>query len=128
MLTKILVTALVIAVCFVYLRHQRQKNAATSKQANVSESVSKKNAISTQFQWLAGALIVLTACTAIGFFIYGWLDGHRVMTIKIINPQSGDVVNYQAYKGDLLERSFTTLQGQKIRLSDSERIEITENP
>jgi uncharacterized protein (UPF0333 family) len=128
MLTKILVTALVIAACFVYLRHQKQKNAAASKQANVSESISKKNSISSQFQWLAGALIVLTACMAIGFFIYGWMDGHRVMTIKIINPQSGDVVSYQVYKGDLLERSFTTLQGQKVRISDSERIEITENP
>lgn len=128
MLTKILVTALVIVACFAYVRYQRGKNSTTTGQDSSVASSEKKPNLSAQFQWLAGGLIVLTAAAAIGFFIYNWMDDHRVMTVNIINPQSGNVVSYQVYKGDLQERSFKTLQGQQIRISSAERLEVSESP
>ncbi|EGH00063.1 hypothetical protein imdm_2351 [gamma proteobacterium IMCC2047] len=128
MLTKILITALVIAACFAYLRYQRGKNTATSGQTTDTPSTGSKPTLSSQFHWLAGGLILLTATAAIGFFIYNWMDNHQVMTVNIINPNSGDKVSYQVYKGDLQEHSFKTLKGQTIRISSAERIEISEAP
>ena len=128
MITKILVTALIIAACYVYLRHQRQKQIGTSAQTKSATAVTNKNTVTSQFKWLAISLVVLTACAAIGFFIYNLMDDRRVLNVKITNPHNSEVVTYQVYKGDMQERSFETLQGQQVRISSSERIEISEAP
>jgi len=128
MITKILVTALVIVACYVYLRHQRQKQDGTSVQTTLATAVTNKNTVSSQFKWLAISLVVLTACAAIGFFIYNLVDDRRVLNVKITNPHNSEVVTYHVYKGDMQERSFETLQGQQIRISINERIEVSEVP
>jgi len=128
MITKILVTALVIAACYAYLRHQRQKQSTTSAQVKLPNTGANKNTVTSQFKWLAISLVVLTACAAIGFFIYNLMDDRRVLNVRITNPHSSGVVTYQVYKGDIQERSFKTLQGQQVRISNSERIEISEAP
>lgn len=127
MLTKILVTALVIVACFSYLRYQRGKNQATEAQDDSAARNTKKPSVNGQIQWLAVGLIVLTGAAAIGFFIYSWVDDHRVMTVNLINPKTGAQQSYQVYKGDLQERSFKTLQGQQIRIGNTERLEVRES-
>lgn len=128
MLTKILVTVLVIVACYIYLRYQRQKAADGNRQGSSRKSAPKKTSFSAQFRWLAGGLVLLTASATIGIFIYGWVDDRRVLTVKITNPLNGNVVSYQVYKGDMQERSFETLKGQRIRISNNERIEVSEAP
>ena len=128
MLTKILVTALIILACYFYLRYQRNKQQSVAGQNDSLDTGSEKSSLSSQIRWVAGGLIGLTVCAAIGIFIYSWMDDRRVLTVKITSPYSGEVVSYQVYKGDMKERSFKTLHGQVIRISDSERIEISETP
>lgn len=128
MLTKILVTALIILACYFYLRHQRNKQLPGAGKADSLDTRSGEKSLSLQVQWLAGGLVLLTVCAAIGFFIYDWMDNRRVLTVKVTSPYSGEVVTYQVYKGDMEERSFETIQGQVIRVGNSERIEVSENP
>lgn len=125
MLTKILVTALVIFACFYYLRYQRNKQQAGTPKASAA-TPARKFSLTSQIKWLAGGLAVLTICAAITTFIYGWLDKQQVLNVKVTSPYSGEVVTYQVYKGDMNERSFETVQGQKIRIGNSERIEVSE--
>lgn len=128
MLTKILVTALIILACYGYLRYQRNKRLSVPGKNDSLDTDTGKSSLSTQVQWVAGGLIVLTACGAISFFIYNWMDDRRLLTVTITSPHSGEVVTYQVYKGDLKERSFETIQGQTIRIGNSERIEIVQAP
>ena len=125
MLTKILVTALIILACFYYLRYQRNKQQASTQKTSAVTSA-RKFSLASQIKWLAGGLVGLTICAAIATFIYGWLDKQQVLNVKVTSPYSGEVVTYQVYKGDMDERSFETVQGQKIRIGNSERIEVSE--
>lgn len=125
MLTKILVTALVILGCYAFLRFQRNKQSTQSNQAAITDKQQAKSAISSSFRWVAACLVILTLVTAVGFFIYNWQDNHELLIVKITNPHNGETVSYQVYKGDLQERSFETVQGQMVRVSNSERIDIT---
>ena len=129
MLTKILVTTLVILSCYFYLRYRRNKAPATSGGSTSSlDAGSRKSSSAFQVKWVAGVLIALSACSAISFFIYDRMDNQRLLTVKIINPYSGEVMTYQVHKGDLKERSFETTQRQIIRVSNRERIEVIETP
>lgn len=125
MLTKILVTALIILACFYYLRYQRNKQLAGTQKA-IAATPARKFSLTSQIKWLAGGLVVLTICAALASFIYGWLDKRQILNVKVTSPYSGEVVTYQVYKGDMNERSFETVQGQKIRIGNSERIEVSE--
>jgi protein-S-isoprenylcysteine O-methyltransferase Ste14 len=125
MLTKILVTALVILTCFYYLRYQRNKQQTGTQKENAATST-REFSLTSQIKWLASGLVVLTICTAIVLFIYGWFDKQQVLNVKVTSPYSGKVVSYQVYKGDINERSFETVQGHKIQIGNSERIEIRE--
>lgn len=127
MLTKILVTALVILGCYAFIRFQRNKQPAQSKQAVLTGRQQAKISVASSFKWLAVSLVVLTLATAVGFFIYDWQDNHERVIVKVTNPHNGETVSYQVYKGDLQERSFETVQGQIIRVGNSERIEVS-NP
>ena len=127
MLTKLLITALVIAACFAYLRFQSQR-AATGNRQNANAETATRGSLPRQFRWLAAALIISGASAVIGFFIFEWFNGRTVLTVDVINPQTGELISYEVYKRDLQDRSFKTLNGQQIRISNNERIEITEAP
>jgi hypothetical protein len=96
--------------------------------SDAAENSSEKNSLPLPVRWLAGGLVVLVICAAISFFVYDWLDSRRVLTVKVTSPQSGEMVSYLVYKGDLNERSFETIQGQVVRIGNSERIEVSETP
>jgi len=70
-----------------------------------------------------GALaIALVGCA---LFIYlQWQDTWRVVTVRVINAGSGIESTYQAYKGDVEDRSFTTTDGRRVNLAEVERMEL----
>lgn len=126
MLTKILVTALIILACYYYLRYQKNKQQSVINQNNSPVLLSPKSSIASQIKWVASGLIVLMVCAVLGTVVYSWLDNRQILTIKVTSPYSGEVVTYQVYKGDMEERSFKTTQGQQVSLGNSERIEVTQ--
>jgi hypothetical protein len=72
MLTKIVVTALIILACFYYLRFQRKiQQADAQKSSTVTRS--RKFSLTSQIKWLASGLVVLTVCAAFASLTYGWL-------------------------------------------------------
>ena len=123
MLTKILLTALVIAGCYIFLRHKRASVQGTQTNRAVTEPTETPAAM----RYLAIGLLSLSLVGGIGFVIYDWNDSRILLDVKVINPQSGEETLYQVYKGEMAERSFETIQGQKVRTADSERLEVTES-
>lgn len=125
MLTKILLTALVIIACYVYIQYKRkaQANLAGAEQM-LSESANKTPA---SFRWLAIGLLVASVLGAVGYTLYGWYDDQTLLNVRVINSQTGEVVNYQVQKGEMGPRSFITIHGQQVTIANSERMEVTEH-
>ena len=48
--------------------------------------------------------------------------------LYVINTQSGVRISYQAYREDIQNNSFTTVEGRKVFTAGIERIEIEAPP
>jgi len=51
-------------------------------------------------------------------------DNYSIVTVHVINSQSGARVSYQARREDIESSSFTTLEGRKVYVANVERIEV----
>ena len=67
------------------------------------------------------ALCVLSAVSA---YYLSWAEDQQVVTIRIINTVSGEVVTYRAHRGDIDGRKFTTTDGLTVRMADADRFEV----
>lgn len=65
------------------------------------------------------ALLVLGA----GLYYLSWQDARRPVTV-ILHDGSGEPVIYEVRKRDLGDRAFTTLDGTRVTVADSERMEV----
>lgn len=123
MLTKILLTALVILGCYLFLRHKRARPALPRPGTEPSAIARSPD---RSIRSLALGLCLLALAASAAYLGYRWWDDSRLLNIRVINPSTGESVEYQAHKGDIRGRSFTTRFGQKILVAESERLEISE--
>ncbi|MCP4388258.1 MAG: hypothetical protein GY802_08180, partial [Gammaproteobacteria bacterium] len=62
---------------------------------------------------------------AAGTMIYLEVDArHSVVTVHVINTQSGEKKSYRAMKNEIHSDGFTTLEGVQVFVAGIERIEI----
>ncbi len=128
MLTKILITLLIIVGAVVFLRHQKTLKQNTFDDGN-TRTITYQPEPSTShstMKWIAFGVLSLTLLTGSIMLFLNWQDEHRLFEIKIVNPQTGGTDTYQAYKKDLRGRTFTTITGQQITVSELERLEFQE--
>jgi len=129
MLTKILITLLIIVGAVIFLRHkkslnQQPLNSVTPKVITIDAEPA--NIIQSNIKLIAFAVLSLTLLTGTVMMFLNWQDDHRLYEIKVVNPQSGNIDIFEAYKKDLQGRSFTTITGQRIKVSEWERLEFQE--
>ena len=123
MLTKILFTALVIAVVVAATRFQRGRVVARSERNE--EAVAEPGLLDKLLmRRLAYGLVAILFLSAILFYVNFWRSWHEVVTVRVINTQSGDTAEYQVYRGTIEERGFETVDGWKVKVSDLERLEF----
>ena len=68
-----------------------------------------------------------TGGEARGSLLWLYLDyeaGREVVTVRVINANTGDVTTYEARRADIGGRRFTTLDGRPITLADVDRMEL----
>ena len=68
-------------------------------------------------------LILMVGFAAVLYY-FNWEDDHTVLTITLYSDNQAQAISYQAYKYQLQERSFTTLDGLLVTVASSERMEI----
>ena len=71
--------------------------------------------------WTFMALMVVAAILMISVEMW---DQNKLVTVHVINTQSGVRISYQARREDVQGNSFTTVDGRKIFTAGVERIEI----
>jgi hypothetical protein len=50
--------------------------------------------------------------------------GREVVSVRVINANTGEATTYMARRADVRGRSFTTLDGRPVTLSDVDRMEL----
>jgi hypothetical protein len=121
MITKLLLTLGVILAAWLVLRNrQKRMDAVASEQCLESAPANHKN------PWkLAGYVLIGVMILGSGLFLYAeWQDRYRVVSVNVVNTQTGETTLYLARRMDVEDRHFVTLDGREVSVSDIERIEL----
>lgn len=116
MLTKILFTALVIFSVYAFYRLKRRVpiEKTRAKQAAQSSPVGRY----TAYGFVAMLLVVSSIV-----FLYQWQQAHKIVTIRVIDGNSGNVTVYKAYRKSIKGSRFESLDGKSVVLGEAERVE-----
>ncbi|HID46110.1 MAG TPA: hypothetical protein EYP34_10185 [Chromatiaceae bacterium] len=121
MLTKILFTLAVAAVVFAMVRFRGRpsRSPAPPPVKKARSPWVKVLAISVVVMMLAGTAVII---------YLNWRDSHQIMQVQVIDSGSGRVSTYRVYRGELQERYFVTLDGRRVQLAETERLEVVAAP
>ena len=120
MITKLLLTIGVIIAVVLIVR--------TRRPANARQTIPKRGATS-KAPWsparvTAWTLIAVIITVTFALTAYQWFGAREVVTVRVINSNTGDAVSYQVYKDEAKGRRFNTMDGRIITLAEVERMEI----
>jgi len=77
---------------------------------------------------LKGIAYGLVVAMVAGSLLWLYLDyqsGRELVTVRVINANTGNVTTYQARRVDVQDRRFTTLDGRPVILADVDRMELS---
>ena len=120
MLTKIIVTLSVIVACLWFVSAKREQQRAPLRVVISNKDLQRKKLL----RRFAYAFMGLMLCVA-GVMLYlDILDEHTLVTVHLVNAQTGERSSFKAKRQDIESGSFTTIDGRKIFVSSVERIEV----
>jgi hypothetical protein len=126
MITKILLTLLVIIAALIFIRHQH--GAGSGRGGPGREAERQLAADRRRAMVIAIALVLLTLLVSAAIYYAHWQQEHRLFRVQVTNSHSGVVQSYTVYRREINGRSFRTTDGREIHLADSERMEVQESP
>lgn len=126
MLGKILLTLAVIVVAFLYVRQRDVKaRSTTAPRKPAAKAVEQEEStLSSDLRLGAYMFLVLIVGIGIALYYFQWQDDHSVLTVRLHSDSQANPIEYQVYKFQLQERSFTTLDGIVVTVASSERMEV----
>lgn len=126
LLGKLLLTAAVIAGVVMYLRYRQQAPSGPVRPA--PRVVNPEPVRSSSIGWIASAVVVVIILVS-GVWLYrGWLERNEVLYLRVVDAGTGHAQQYRAYRGDIDDREFVTVDGTRVRLAETERLESTTIP
>lgn len=130
MLGKILLTLAVMVIAFFFVRQRDMKNRTDSakpktraKLPNTPEA-QEANTLSADLRLGAYMFLALVIGIGIALYYFQWQDDHSILTVRLHSEGQTRPIEYQIYKYQLAERSFTTLDGILVTVASSERMEV----
>jgi hypothetical protein len=114
MISKILFTLAVIAGVFLLVKLRRRRPVAAAPPDETAQG----------FRWLALFAVALILVGSAFFLWQTWRDASEVLVLRVIDTRSGKVSEYRAYRSDVEGRVFRTLDGRRISLAETERLEV----
>lgn len=120
MLTKILLTLAVITGCLWFVSSKRG-NRRPPTLVIASKKDLRKREILRRSVYLFMGFMVLAAIAMVYIEVS---DNYSIVTVHVINSQTGSRVSYQARREDIQSDGFTTLGGRRIFAARVERIEV----
>jgi len=119
MITKLLFTLAVIALVTWFFSASRHGKPRLREVIN--PALIKRNKRMLQATLAFMGIMVIAA----GIIVYQDISAPpAVVTVHVINTQSGEKISYRAIKDDIRGDSFTTLDGRRIYVAGVERLEV----
>ncbi len=117
MITKILFTLAVIMICMWMLSARAKPEL--QRVANPAVARNKKLIRNAALAFMAVMVV------AASVMIYLEVDQRsEIVTVRVINTQSGASTSYRVKKNDIQSDGFTTMDGVQVFVASIERIEI----
>jgi len=117
MISKILITLAVIAACIWMLSARAQPQLREIR--NPADERRKKLLRNAAIGFMAFMSL------AAAIMIYLQVDERsRVVTVHVVNTQTGETKSYRAHRDEIHGDGFTTLDGKEVFTAGVERIEI----
>ncbi|WOT03906.1 hypothetical protein [Shewanella youngdeokensis] len=113
MLTKIIVTLLVIVGAIFYLRQSKVSQTKATTQ-DMGKGMIVRFSLYTALS--------LSLIASAGYWFWDWQDGNEVVSVTIVSPMKDEVVIYHVRKKDIAKDEIVTTDGIRVRLSSQERI------
>jgi hypothetical protein len=120
MLTKIIVTLVVIVGCLWFASSKRNQDLQPVQRKPSSKEVQRKLLL-TRSAFAFMFLMLLAAGVMVFFELQ---DDYETVTVHVINSETNARTSYQAQRQDVTEGSFTTLGGRKVFVAEVERVEV----
>ena len=126
MILKILFTMLVIIVVGMIFRTQNQARAAEQARQRQAAAETPEDTRSLPPKTVAYLLVALLILVSGLVYYFSWSDANEIVTLRITSVD-GQTVEYQAHRKDIKDREFTTIDGIRTRLADTDRLQMLVN-
>jgi hypothetical protein len=122
MIGKILFTlAVVLVVALVW----RTRSPALSARRPPPRLINPAGPGRSPVRMLALAVVVLMLLGSSYLLYEHWRDSAEVIFIRVVDASSGRAMEYRAQRGDIRDREFVTVDGRRIVLAETERLETS---
>jgi hypothetical protein len=123
MISKLFLTILLIVGLVYYIRSRSSARPPEPRRREriVTPAPRHEPLVPRAILYIFIALMLLATSVVLYF---DWEKNYRVVTVRVINSDTGRVSEYQARRGDIDGRTFETLDGKVVTLADVERMEL----
>jgi hypothetical protein len=121
MFTKLLLTLFVIVVAWLVISNRQRRMAMVASEPHRTRPAVKP---AVSWRWGVYLFLILMVLGSALFLYLEWKDSYRVVSVQVIDTQSGKRAFYTARRMDVDERHFVTLDGREVSVADTERIEL----
>ncbi len=126
MLREALITVLVAVIVIVVARVRRGRQAAReqSRSAEAEKEEPWYRSPSAIVGFIFAGLVIVSATAVTG---YRFWYANQIVQVEVIDPGTDSRTVYQVRRRDLGEREFRTVDGRRVSLGSSDRVERIDN-
>jgi len=120
MFAKILLTLVVILGAYAVIRARMRQDGGSesARSAPASMPLIPPGTVRA----VSYGLIAVMVLGSLLWLYLDWEAGREVVTVQVINANTGGIATYRARRADVAGRHFTTLDGRRVTLADIERM------
>ena len=118
MFSKIILTLAVILGAYAVIRARMGRSGETAGSAPPPRPLVPAKTLRV----IAFALVACMVAGSLTWLYLDWEDGNQIVTVEIINANTGAVTTYAARRRDVRGRQFITLDGHPVSLADVDRM------
>ena len=132
MFGKTLLTIGIILLVIVWARNARQARQredcppddSTQRDRNPGASASNSSSRLNDYRFAAWLFLALIIGSGGYLYYQRWQEDNSVVTVMLYRDGASEPVTYQVLRSELGSRAFTTIDGIRVTVADSERMEV----
>ena len=132
MAAKLLVTLTVVFAAYLIIKRRQaadfKKLQAKNDGMAINADERQNNELTTDIRIGSYLLLVMMITASASMAYFSWKTDHEKVLVTLYRQNNADVedekIVFHVYRQDLLERSFTTVDGIKVIVASDERMEI----